>query len=670
MPRTATRDYTEGRVHDRAAHRVAAREVPRLECADPDRRASLEADPPAWLKWYLPEAYPLDWGEPHMAIIEGCVVAFRTGGKGAFAAPRGTGKSAITSGMTLYGVFTGLIRFPCVLPWKSRDVKRALRFWKIALCFNDRLRADYPEICAPFSQGKGNSQKIRNLIWSDTLDPTGAELKLTEGVIVLPDGRGAIGSDTVNGNPRGMNHTTEDGSILRPDVALIDDPQDTDAARSASQVENIIAFIDEDVMGMCGPDLAMAAIITCTVICENDVASHYLGADTPDWQSVRVSQVETWPIGWDESDSMSRQLWTEWNRLRLECVEGGEIAPAVEFYRSNQEAMTAGMAVSWTERYYAKLGHPDALFSAMWDYFKMGHNAFSSERQNRPVTADTSIYDLSPALVCSRLNGLGRGSIPTDAGILVVGTDINHCGLHWAAVGFDNQLSGYIPAYGVWPGGGKDIVRRNASDIEIDRAVFEALTAMGSRLTESVFRRGESEAKIDLWVIDGGYRHATVQRYARNAKVPFPVVVARGYDSTKYRVNKSTVVGAAREQCHMVKSQYGRFIAFNQDNWLEVSQRAWLASVGAPGSLSLYGTDGLQHKPLAQQICAERLADKVKGHTGMIYRWATSGMHDWGDAIYNAYAGAAFMGLTTSGERRQTRRAPKRRRPKSRRIDI
>ena len=257
-----------------------------------------------------------------------------------------------------------------------------------------------------------------------------------------------------------------------------------------------------------------------------------------------------------------------------------------------------------------------------------------------------------------------------NAGTLMVGTDINHCGLHWAAVGFDNDLSAYIPAYGVWPGGGRDIVGRNASDLEIDRAVFEALTAVGQRIVDSVWMRGDTPAKVDAWVIDGGYRHKTVQRFAQQAKLPFPVVVARGYDSTKYRVNKSTLVGAPREACHMVKSSLGRFIAFDQDQWLEVSQRAWLSSVGAPGSLSVYGKDPHEHKEFATQICNERLADKVRGQTGMLYRWKVSGMHDFGDAVYNAYVGAAYSGLTTSGERRQTQRAPKRRRKKVRRIDI
>jgi len=659
-------------VQRRAAYRVAGREVARLTCADSDRRARLEADPAAWLKWYLPEAYPLPWGEPHLRIIDGCVRAFRTGGKAAFAAPRGTGKSAIVNGMTLYGLLTGAIIFPVVLPWKSRDVKRALRFWKMALCFNDRLVADYPEMCKPFFDGKGNSQKTRNLIWADTLEPTGAELKLSEGVIVLPDGKGVIGSDTVNGNPRGLNHTTEDGRIIRPDVALIDDPQDKEAAKSQAQVESIVGFIDEDIMGMCGPDKSMAAIITCTVIRDGDVACHYLGGDTPDWQSVRISQVETWPIGWDDGDSRARDLWREWNMLRLECVEAdGTIADCLRYYEDNKAAMTDGMSVSWEGRYYSDQGHPDAYFSAMWDYFKMGHAAFMSERQNRPVTADTSLYDLGPSLICSRLSGLRRGDMTKDHDMLIIGTDINHCGLHWASVAFENGLSGTIPAYGVYPGGGRDIVHRNASDVEIDKAVFNALTEMANRILDSRWTRGgEAEAKIDMWIIDGGYRHATVQRFAQKAKLPFPVVVARGYDSTKYRVTKSTLVGAPREHCHMVKSQYGRFVAFDQDHWLEVAQRAWLANLGAPGSLSIYGNVPEEHREIATQICGEKLSDKVKGHASLIYKWNVSGMHDYGDAVYMAYVGAAFMGLTTGGERRQTKRTPQRRRPKIRRLDI
>jgi hypothetical protein len=123
------------------------------------------------------------------------------------------------------------------------------------------------------------------------------------------------------------------------------------------------------------------------------------------------------------------------------------------------------------------------------------------------------------------------------------------------------------------------------------------------------------------------------------------IAVARGYPADRYRPNNRNVIGEAREQCHMTEWPLGRGLAWNADYWREIAQRAWLGSVGAPGSCSLY--DG-HHKEFAQQICNEPLIEKLHGKTGTIWRWKTlPGKHDFGDAMAQAYAAAAYEGLGT-----------------------
>ena len=94
----------------------------------------------------------------------------------------------------------------------------------------------------------------------------------------------------------------------------------------------------------------------------------------------------------------------------------------------------------------------------------------------------------------------------------------------------------------------------------------------------------------------------------------------------------------------------GRFIAYNQHYWCEVAQRAWLGSVGAPGSCSLFKKTKGDHSEFAEQICREKLIEKFDGKAGTVWVWHSQpGWHDYGDAMYMAYVGAAWLGIGTAG---------------------
>ena len=108
-------------------------------CKHPELRAELEADPPRWLKHYLAEAYPRPFDKPHLAIIDGAIHASDTAGRFAVVAERGIGKSTELWGLILYLKLSGRQSFPVCLPWSAKPLKKAMSFWKSALCFNRRL---------------------------------------------------------------------------------------------------------------------------------------------------------------------------------------------------------------------------------------------------------------------------------------------------------------------------------------------------------------------------------------------------------------------------------------------------------------------------------------------------------------------------------------------------
>jgi hypothetical protein len=586
----------------------------------------------------MADSYPLPFGKIHRAIEDGFSYAIRSGGGFAVAAPRGSGKSTELWGLALYALLTGKLRFPVYLPWAARDYKKALRFWKNALCHNSLLLRDYPQACAPFAWAKGNAMKLLYATNADG-EPCGAQLRVSEGMIVLPDSLGIIGSATINGNPRGLNHSSENGEVWRPDFALIDDPQDRETAQSATLTADVVHTIDADVAGMSGPDRPLPMCMACTVVADGDVASHYLGGGSG-WHSVRIGQVETWPNGWDIKDSEARRLWSQWDEIRREgedTRDAGEAA--IAFYLAHREQMTAGMAVSWDDRYDRKLGHPDALYTAMHDLHKMGEEAFASERQNAPLKQGATVYTLTPEIVQSRVDfALLAGKVPDWATAVVATTDVNPSyALSTVVVAFGQNQRAHVMAYWQHP---MSLSQSDAPAV-ISRGAQVGLSEVGSRI-----------AKMDptprVWLIDGGGTpQDTVIGFCGVSQKACGMqgLTAFGRAARQYRPTARYKV-LIRQECHeVIESMARRWAIFNADFWRELSQVAWVQAPGLPGSCSLPAGN---HRDFADQLCREPLKWKAETPAGMRWEYGSApGPHDYGDCMTMSYVAAALLGIDT-----------------------
>lgn len=632
----------------------AARVVDDSNFAKPDC-----SDCEAWLLAYLHRAYPLPFGDVHRKIISSVVYAIDHGGNVVVAAPRGTGKSTLVSGVLLWALMTGRTAFPVFVPWDGVAKRRALKFWAGELCFNRRLSRDYADVVEPFVASRGVAQRLASMTQGG--EATGARLALSEGLIVLPNGAGAIGSATINGNPRGLFYTTRSGNVVRPSFALIDDPQDRETAKSKKRISDTIERIDGDVAGMAGPDARLAMVMLCTVIERGDVAEHYL--NHKNWRSIRVGQVATWPRDWEKKDSDTRKLWLEWDILRRDGERDSDSGKAaVAFYLANLDRMTDGMTVTWSERYDRKRGQPDALYSAMHDFFEMGEAAFFAERQNAPLSQVTTVYTLTPAIVQSRVDdGRKPGEIPAWALRVIALTDINPTyGLTWASMAFGRDQTSAVLGYGVH----EMHVSHDATRAERDRAIFEHLTQHGKALAALPC------APKHGWGIDAsGEAFEVVMRFAERSQAlcGLQATPMTGRGARNYRPWGKSVVGQPREQCHMAAESRGRqWLVWHADYWREIAQRAWTGSVGAPGSCSL--PDG-QHRDFAEQICREQLRGKGDVGGQQVWVWDTQpGKHDAGDCMAMGYALAAWGGIGTAG--RQEQKKPHGSRPRQRGVSV
>ena len=639
-------------VEANAAYRAAKRTLERRECKDPARRTRLEKSTEGWLRFYLENAFPKPFGDVHRPMIESAEKAFKQGGKNLNIAPRGTGKTTVFAGYTLKLALTGQAPFPAYLPWDAKGVKKMLRFWKNALCFNERIAADYPEVAVPFVASRGSSQKCNSLVWEDTGKETGARIAVSDGMIVFPDSLGVIGSATINGNPRGLNHTTPDGRVLRPSFALVDDAQSKEVAKSPRQVQDTIEVIDTDVAGMAGPDKRMPIFLLGTVICRDDVVDRY--AKSRDWHCVRIPQVVKWPEATD--------LWDKFGELIKDRKEDEALA----YYNENRMVLDKGGEVSWEERYDSGRGEPNALYSAMRDYYFMGASAFMAERQGEPLDVVTSQYVITPEIICEKAIETPRLHLPDDSTVFGGHVDVNRAGLHWCLTAFNQQMTGHVVAYGKHAGpNGRELWEKNAPDQTRKTAIFRALaTLFGELGNAKIYHRGAA-IMPGLMLVDAGYESRTVHRFVEVTRLPFPLRPAIGRAAQKYRVSPSCLIGRPMEECHVQRPNDARcpYVMFNADYWREIAQRAFLGAVGEPGGCTLHAVKNKKaHVPFAEHVVAERLAQKYATEYGWRWEWVhRPGTHwDWCEALTGSWGAAALLGLSSTGAPQVRRKKKKR----------
>jgi phage terminase large subunit GpA-like protein len=123
---------------------------------------------------------------------------------------------------------------------------------------------------------------------------------------------------------------------------------------------------------------------------------------------------------------------------------------------------------------------------------------------------------------------------------------------------------------------------------------------------------------VDVLGIDCGYMTDTVLRAVSTIRLPLRVVAVRGRDAKSYRPQKSAAkVG---DNWHLADWANGRVMVINADHWREQYQRAFLLTPGTAGAIALTGRPR-DNGRLADEICAERLIERVTTARGDYFQW-------------------------------------------------
>jgi len=593
------------------------------------------------LPHYFPEVFVWEFSQDHLKLIRDLEDFLRgNGGTKAVTMPRGSGKTAVGKATMLLALLYGWRKL-CVGISASADkaVNEIMAFVKTELRYNERIRADFRQLIAYVDAAEGKAAKAKTLLTHDDHD---AGFSWGMDKLKLPYHPGQPWSEAMLyttgllGALRGTNFPLRGGGIQRPDFAFLDDPQTEESAASAGQTTKRERTIMGAVLGMADSDTRMSAYAAMTIIAPDDLADRLTDPERhPEWRGQRMRMVEKWP---DAQDT----LWQEYRELAEQAMRDGRgMDEATAFYREHRDAMDAGAVLSWPQR--IRKGEDSALQTAENLLIELKGEGFAAEYQNAPMAANTSVYEITPEIVLSKLNHLPRRYAPPETAVITAGIDINLDGCRWAVLAVAGDATAWVIDHGQTAA----FANGKMSETQVATATNATLSQLVGALRNARYDRNGTPSGLDLIVIDRGFQAQVVQRFVRSLLPGVEVLPAWGAATHKYSANPKRLIGRPGDHCHLHYTEMGRFLLFAADTFRERLQRGLLADLGAPGSISLYGADPVPHTQYAAEICAEQLADKGIGENGSVfYKWTqTVGVsHDYSDATYLALMAAAWRG--------------------------
>lgn len=626
--------------------RSRAAEITIPAVADPARRAACLSDPERFLRTYGEAVFYNPFVNHQRAMIEAIYERAKTGGDKAVAAPRGDGKTQIATWMVAYIILAELRRFPVVLASNGRAAKKIFQQIQRTFVDNPLLVADFPEVCVPAVELDGAPQRAgkqhvggerTRITWTST----------------------EIGFPFVPGSPYGGCYVTSFGldcairgvhvNGVRPDFALIDDPETNEVATSDEQHYRIEELIDGDVALLAGPDRKIARVILTTI--QNRRCYSFRVTDRklkPSWEGERYRALVKWP---ERAD-----LWDEYIARRQQAQAGGDKdgRDATEFYRQNLKAMQAGAEIGNPCRFVRDFnadGEPievDALQAFYNKVADLGMARVLAELQNDPEEDRVAVEtEIAPGIVQRATSRLARHATPPDKRCrYFVGCDVGKYASHWVKIAMWGNAVGHVIDYGVADGVGG--INDTSDKLAVERGVLRMLLEWRDDIM--------ADNPPELAMVDSGAFTDGVYEFVRQVGGS-PFIAAKGHATHTMRWNTESKPNAiAYDHCRadLQPSGVGLWLYnFDAVYWKrQVHQRFILGPYGADGDwndggLSVWASESkMEHKTYSHHVCAEVWEERFIEGKGVVGKWIVKQRKNhWLDATAMALCAAAVAGF-------------------------
>lgn len=664
------------RLHNRAIAAAAQEIAPLPPVVNPERKERCRYSFKSFCEEYFSSVFTLAWSEDHLFVISQIEKTVLTGQNIAIALPRGTGKTSLCTIGVLWAALYAHVLFPVLIAANKDRAVRLVGNIMTWLETNQALKEDFPEVCHAAAKlerilNRQKGQKFNGeptrIKWSDqflTFPTVGAP---TDGISIAPCG--LTGADI-----RGLQYVNAAGEIVRPDLALIDDPQTRESAQSRKQTLDRLALLQADVLKMAGPGKSLSALCTVTVICPDDLADQILDRKrNPVWHGVRKKLIYSFP--------KNAGLWDQYAEIRTgELIADGDRERSNAFYAEHRAEMDEGAQVAWKERYNAD--QLSAVQFAMDARFA-DEQSFASEYQNEPFSLADEGEQIEPLKVMQRFNRRARRVVPKSAQWVTCHIDVHENLLYYSCVAWDQSFGGAVIDYGCCPeqtrryfllrdanpalgdryagtglegsiyAGLNDLVDRIAEPyktddgepVQIDRILIDANWGQSRDIVYAFCRKKSAETKIKITPTHGVYHGATRAAFASYRSKPGDWI------GLNWRMP-----GEARQGC--------RYLLFDSNYWKSFVAARLAAGVGDPGALTLFGTTPGRHQCYADHLGAETW-HRVESGGRAVNEWHLTPGRDnhWFDTLVGAAVAASMCGAKPPAMSRGAVSAPVRKRP-------
>lgn len=655
-----------GRKLERSRARSRAESLEGRDIGDipPVQNAGRKADGMGSLRIFLEEYFPLtfeyDWCQPHLDAIATIERACRDGGEFALAMPRGYGKTSICERASIWALVSGLRSFPVVIGAEGGGTLQSMRAIKVELGSNPLLLEDFPEVVYPIHCIEGESRKCLGQLHYGK--PT--HITWTDEMIALPmipgsrAGGSVIACAGITGRLRGMKHTRPSGETIRPDIALIDDPQTDESAASAPQVAKRESIINKAIKKLAGPKKKIACVMPCTVIFRDDLADRFLDRKRyPNWQGQRTKMVISFPV--------NESAWAEYAAVRQRTMEAtGSLAAATEYYRKNRAVLDEGAEVSWPELF------DDNEASGVQHAMNLrleSEEAFCAECQNEPLDSlPASTINITVEILRTKVNGLPRFVAPFKTSWITTHIDVQKDALYYLTVCTYSQFGGHVLDYGTFPDQGRpyflarDIKTKLTTATgtkELEPSIYAGLVALAGRLATQEYRRDDGLAMRNAKIlIDARWGLSTevVHLFARqtpHAAIVMPAI-GDGIGPSKLPMDrwtlKPTEIGGLNWVIRPATTgkRVVNQVTYDTNYWKSHVAARLILPMGSPGAITVFGSNTTEHRMLFDQLCSE-WAQTTSGRDRWVDVWEKRSVgaenHFW-DNLVAATMAASMLG--------------------------
>ena len=666
-PKAATVGYEDKLRRDLERQLARSRQgrdiAPVPAVVDPQRRQRCEASFRAFCETYFPQAFHLKWSADHLRILEKIERAVIDGGLFAFAMPRGSGKTTLARMAAVWAVLYGYREYVCLIGSAEDQAKMVLEAIKRDMLGNAPLLEDFPEAIYPIRKLENNARKqIGQLCDGEPTFITWSSDKLV--IPTIPSSPSAGSIITVAGldsNIRGQQHTKMDGSIVRPSLVILDDPQTRQSAASPTQTKHRLAILNGDVLGMAGPDVKIAGFMTCTKIYHDDLADQILDRDkNPEWQGECTKMVYAFPAAPE-----SERLWDRYAELRSEGLREGDGGKrATEFYRTHRDQMDAGTLVAWPDRFN------DDELSAIQHAMNLklrDEEAFFAEYQNEPLSDQANEDVLTPDQVAARFNGRSCHVVPQAATCLTMFIDVHDKLLFYVVCAWEPDFTGYVIDYGTYPEQKRRFftlrdatrtmlnARAGAEVPGVEGAVQAGIEALATEyLSRSWQRTNTGVMHIERCLIDSGYLPGVVANVCH--KTPGTVAMpskgvgirAGNRPMSTYRRKPGERHGHNWYVPNVSRTSEFPHVQYDTNYWKTFAHARLAEPPGDRGALTLFGKSESEHRLFADHIAGSETWVRTEGHGRVVQEWTPRPSrpdNHWFDCLVGCAVAASMCGV-------------------------